>query len=228
MKSFKLAVLVGMAGMMAMASGVMAGTKAEAAAARKAAAKEKCEARKAAAKEKSEAHKAAVEEKKEKAEECAKQRVDKRQSNQEKRIAHGIKKGYLTQAEVSKLQAEQKAIADLESSSLSDGKLTRDEFKSIRTELNKASADIWAEKHDTEGNQMAAYRFGKNVFAKDSLTSGIETGSMTPDETKTVMKEFRRMSSLKCKLSGEDLSDADRTALQSEYDDLLNKYFEVH
>lgn len=249
MKSYKLAGLVGMAGLFLAASAVMAGDRAAAAAARRTAAKdkgeahkaalkdkgetrkadvkEKAEARKAEVKEKAEERKAALADKKEKAEAKATERVDTRQSNQEKRITHGINKGYLTPAEVSTLQAQQQSIASLESSALSDGKLTRDEFSSIRTELNKASANIWSEKHDTEGNQMAAYRFGKNVFAKDSLTSGIESGSMTPDQAKTVMKDFRQMSALKCKLSGDDLSDANRASLQAEYDALLNMYFEV-
>lgn len=240
MKSFRLVlpVVVAVAVLAAAGDTAEAKTRAEIAAERKveiekkkAAIAEKQAAARKAAEEKAAARKAAREEKKADAQEKAAEKganyTDKRQSNQEKRISHGIKKGYLTDAEVKSLKAQQDSIAALESTALADGKMTRDEFKSLRTALNEASACIWAGKHDTEGSQMAAYRFGKNVFAKDSLTSSIESGSMSSDEAKAVMKEFRRMSELKAKLSAGDLGDADRAALQAEYDDLLNEYFEV-
>ena len=153
-------------------------------------------------------------------------RVDKRQSNQEKRIQQGIKKGYLTDSEVATLTTQQQKIADLETSFKADGKLTKDERKQLQQELNTASANIWAEKHDTEGNQMPTYRFGKNVFAKDSITSQL-SGDMTGADAKKIAGDFRQMMTIKKKLSSGDLSDEERTKLQSQYDTFLNTYFEV-
>ena len=153
-------------------------------------------------------------------------RVDKRQSNQEKRIQQGIKKGYLTDSEVATLTTQQQKIADLETSFKADGKLTKDERRQLQQELNTASANIWAEKHDTEGNQMPTYRFGKNVFAKDSITSQL-SGDMTGADAKKIAGDFRQMMSIKKKLSTGDLSDEERTKLQSQYDDFLNTYFET-
>jgi len=152
--------------------------------------------------------------------------VDKRQSNQEKRIQQGIKKGYLTDAEVATLTSQQQKIADLETSYKADGKLTADERKKLQQELNTASLNIWAEKHDTEGNQMPTYRFGKNVFAKDSITSQL-SGDMTGADAKKIAGDFRQMMTIKKKLSSGDLSDEERTKLQSQYDTFLNTYFEV-
>ena len=194
------------------------------------AAKERIEAAKAKreeAREKREEAKAKREEVRKDLEEKGKERIDKRQDNQSKRIEHGTKKGYLTQDEVSKLQAQQTAIANLEASALTDGKLTRDEFKSIRTELNEASRCIWAEKHDTDGKQMPTYRLGKNVFAKAELTGKLADENLKPEEARALLKDFHRTVELKRKLSTDDLSDAERAALQAEYNDLLNKYFEV-
>ncbi len=153
--------------------------------------------------------------------------VDKRQDNQEKRIQHGIDKGYLTPEETKSLKDEQQKISDMESSYKSDGKLTGDEMKSLRGELNVASANIWAEKHDTDGNQMAAYRFGKNVFAKDSFTSQMANQNMTGADAKALTSDFRKMMGLKNSLANDNLSAEARAQKQSEYDTLLNKYFEV-
>ena len=154
-------------------------------------------------------------------------RVDRREENQAKRIEQGIKKGYLTTDEIAKLDEQQKKIAALESQFKSDGKLTRDEMKQMRTALDTASHCIWAEKHDTEGNQMPVYRLGKNIFAKDGLTAQLQIENLPVDQAKALMKDFRRTVELKRKLAKEDLSDADRAKFQAEYNDLLNKYFEI-
>jgi hypothetical protein len=166
------------------------------------------------------------EQKREGLQERAGQRVDQRQDNQARRIQHGIDKGYLTDAEVEKLEAQQKGIADLESSYKLDGRLTRDEFKDLRQELNEASGCIWAEKHDTEGNQMPAYRWGKNVFARSELTDRIESGDYTREEARQLMKDLHRTLALKRALAGGNLSAEARATMQGEFDELLNKYFE--
>jgi hypothetical protein len=195
-------------------------------------AKAKRDAERAAAKEQKQADKAAkkAEIKAGKADDVeakVEQRVDKRQDNQARRIQHGIKKGYLTPDEISKLEKQQKAIADMEASFKSDGKLTKDEAKSLRNALNEASRCIWAEKHDTEGGQMPTYRLGKNVFAKDELTAKMADENLSAAEAKALAKEFHHILALKKRLAKEDLTDEERAKLQAEYDELLNKYFEV-
>jgi len=154
-------------------------------------------------------------------------RVDRRQENQEKRIQHGIKRGYLTPEETARLRKVESDIADMEKSFESDGKLSKDEAKQLKDALDKASAEIWAEKHDTEGKQMAAYHLGRNVFAKDSLTSVLENPDLTAAEARAFLAEFRHALSVKRRLANDDLTDAERAELQNEYDDFLNKYFEV-
>ncbi len=207
--------------------------------------KAKVDAHKEAIKEKIEAHKAnqdAIKEKvsanKEKVE-AAKNKinsdveakrekyVDTRQGCQEKRIQHGINKGYLTPEETQSLKSQQQQIASLESSYKSDGKLTKNEMQDLHEALNVASCNIWAEKHDTDGKQMATYRLGKNVFAKDSFTSAMSNQNMTGADAKALTSDFRKMLSLKETLANGNLSDAERSQKQAEYDALLNQYFEV-
>jgi hypothetical protein len=154
--------------------------------------------------------------------------VDKREGNQQRRIDHGIQKGYLTGEETQKLQNMEKQIADTEASYKSDGKLSKDETKQLRDMLDQASVQIWSEKHDTEGNQMPTYRYGKNVFAKDSFTSQIENSNMSGSDARALMKEFHEASAAKRRLANDNLSIQERADLQAKYNDFLNKYFEVH
>ncbi|MFA6291726.1 MAG: hypothetical protein WC637_08090 [Victivallales bacterium] len=188
----------------------------------------------AAAKDKADAYKektAAAREKASEARDAAKEKrdavVDKREDNQAKRIQHGINKGYLTPEETKSLQAQQQKIAAMESSYKSDGKLTKDEFGQLRETLNVASANIWAEKHDTDGKQMATYRLGKNVYAKDSLTSQLSNQNMNGADAKALTGDFRKMLALKNSLANDSLSSEAIAQKQAEYDSLLNKYFEV-
>ena len=118
-------------------------------------------------------------------------------------------------------------MAGLETEALADGKLTKEEAKGIRAELNEASRCIWAEKHDDDGTQMATLRLGTNVYAKDDLTATLANENLSAEEAKVLMKDFRRLMDLKQQLSTGALSDAERTTLQAEYDTLLNIYFEV-
>ncbi|MCE5327469.1 MAG: hypothetical protein LLG01_13760 [Planctomycetaceae bacterium] len=153
--------------------------------------------------------------------------VDARQNNQEKRIQQGISKGYLTTEEAAKLESQQKSIADMEGTFKSDGKLTHDEMKQLRTALNGASRDIWAEKHDTDGVQMPVVRLGKDIYAKSSLTDAINGDTMTTEQARQFTRDFRQMLHLKHELATGTLTDEQRTAMQTQYDTLLNTYFEV-
>lgn len=153
--------------------------------------------------------------------------VDQRQERQAKRIQHGISKGYLTTDEIAKLDAQQKQIATMEEQFQGDGKLSKDEARDLRQELDTASHCIWAEKHDTDGNQMPVYRLGKNLYAKDTLTAQLADENLSRTDARALLTDFRRTAELKRTLATADLSDAERAKLQAEYDALLNKYFEV-
>lgn len=189
--------------------------------------REELKGRKDAIHKKHEQMKEKREQKREELQHGAQQRIDARQAIQMKRIEHGIKHGYLTPQEVAKLETQQKSIANMEENALADDKLTREEWAELRQALNEASRCIWAEKHDAEGNQMPAYVMGKNVFAKDDLTAKLQNENLDKETAKVLIKDFKRLLELKQKLSNDELSDAERAALQNEYNDLLNLYFET-
>jgi hypothetical protein len=161
------------------------------------------------------------------ASEKASERTDQRQENQTKRIDHGIKKGYLTDDEVKQLSKQQQDLAALESSYKSDGLVTRDEAKTLRQSLDTASRCIWAQKHDTEGNQMATYRLGKNVFAKDSITAALQDPNLSKSQAKAFTSDFRKLTNLKQQLATGEMTDEQRSKAQTQYNELLNTYFVV-
>ena len=162
-----------------------------------------------------------------KASEKASERTDQRQENQARRIEQGIKKGYLTDDEVRQLTQQQQDLAALEASYKSDGVVTRDEAKSLRQSLDTASRCIWAQKHDTEGNQMPTYRLGKNVFAKDSITAALQDPNLSKSQARAFASDFRKLTNLKQTLATRELTDEQRSKVQTQYNDLLNTYFVV-
>lgn len=168
-----------------------------------------------------------IEDRGENLEQRAAEQVDRRQERQEKRIQHGIRKGYLTPEETASLRSRQQAIASLEETFKTDGRLTRAELALLREELDKCSRMIWAEKHDAEGRQMPVYRLGKNVFAKESLTAALSNPDLTREQARALLADFRKILRLRDQLANEDLSEAQRAELQSSYETLLNAYFRV-
>jgi hypothetical protein len=89
--------------------------------------------------------------------------VDRRDENQLHRINQGVRNGSLTPDEAKGLRQKEDSMEAMEKQFESDGKMTRDESKQLNQQLNDASRMIFAEKHDTEGNQMSVYRLGKDV-----------------------------------------------------------------
>jgi len=159
---------------------------------------------------------------------AAEERAAKREANQEKRIEMGIKHGQLTPEESTKLQGMEANIKDMETKFNSDGKLNKDEAKQLGKAINEASVQIWAERHDTEGNQKVVSRLGKDVFAQDSLTSKIESGEVTKPEARKFLGDFRKMVNIKHRLANDaSLTAEQRTKLQEEYNTLLNQYFTI-
>ena|SRR5438105_4989410 len=76
--------------------------------------------------------------------------VKAREHRQQARIRQGVKSGELTKDEAKGLRKEQRAIHQEEHQFKSDGTLTAAERAKIHSDLNKASKDIHAEKHDAE------------------------------------------------------------------------------
>ena len=75
--------------------------------------------------------------------------IEERRKRQQERIGEGIQSGELTKKEAVKLEAEQGAIQrEKRRFRRNDGKLGSKEKAKLNRDLNKASKDIYKEKHD--------------------------------------------------------------------------------
>jgi len=80
----------------------------------------------------------------------ARHSVDAREHSQHKRINQGVRSGQLTKEETRGLATQQREIRQEKRQYRSDGKFTKAERKDVQQDLNKASKDIYQEKHDAE------------------------------------------------------------------------------
>ncbi|HYR89248.1 MAG TPA: hypothetical protein VE422_34545 [Terriglobia bacterium] len=76
--------------------------------------------------------------------------INKREHNEQVRIRQGIRSGEVTRAEARRLEAEQARIRVDERFARADGNLTLKERHALQKELNKASRDIYHQKHDRQ------------------------------------------------------------------------------
>jgi hypothetical protein len=76
--------------------------------------------------------------------------IGQRQKNQQRRVRQGVRSRELTRHEVRRLEGEQAHIRHDEARAKADGILTPRERTRIQTEQNRASADIYRQKHDNQ------------------------------------------------------------------------------
>lgn len=152
-------------------------------------------------------------------------RVDRREARQEQRIEQGVQKGSLTADEAAKLEAQQKSIADMETRFQGDGKLSADEVRQLKTQLDTASTNIWADKRNVDGVQQPVSRLGKDVTLNPDVAAKLGDPNLSRADAKAFTHDLGRTVQLKRILATEDLTPERRTQLQGEYNDLLSKYF---
>lgn len=80
-------------------------------------------------------------------------RIDRLERREQKRIRQGIRNGELTPREIRRLEKEQARIRVEESRAKSDGMVTRQERRHLIRNLNRASRDIYRQKHDRQNRR---------------------------------------------------------------------------
>jgi hypothetical protein len=76
--------------------------------------------------------------------------VNQRERQQQKRIADGVHDGELTQNEVKRLEKKQAKIHSAEVKARVDGEFASKERAKLQEKQNKASQEIYKEKHDEQ------------------------------------------------------------------------------
>lgn len=112
-----------------------------------------------------------------------------RDVNQEQRIEQGLQSGQLNTREAARLQREQGRVDQMESRALRDGTVTPAERARINAAQNKASADIYREKHDAQTgdpNSASSRRMQadvqRNVNQEKRIQQGMASGQLTNRE----------------------------------------------
>ncbi|MCS7101847.1 MAG: hypothetical protein NZL99_09150 [Burkholderiaceae bacterium] len=112
-----------------------------------------------------------------------------RDINQQKRIEQGLTSGALTTREAARLQREQAAIDRMQSRALADGQLTPQERARIEAAQNRASRDIYRQKHDAQSgdpDSPSARRLqadvARNIQQEARIQQGLASGQLTERE----------------------------------------------
>jgi len=79
--------------------------------------------------------------------------VNDRQQNQSQRIAQGVNSAELTARETRNLARQQRHIARTEAKFKSDGQFTAKERVIVQQKQNRASANIYRQKHDLQNRK---------------------------------------------------------------------------
>jgi hypothetical protein len=123
-----------------------------------------------------------------------------RDVNQQQRIEQGLQSGQLTTREAAKLENEESRINRMESQALKDGNLSAAEKARIRDAQNKASKDIYNEKHDAQlGNPNSASSermqadVQRNVNQEKRIKQGIASGELTNREVGALQRGQARV-----------------------------------
>jgi hypothetical protein len=77
-------------------------------------------------------------------------RVDQRENKQNARIQQGVSSGQLNARETYRLDKQQAAIHQTQANAKADGKVTRAERKRLARMQNRASRNIYNQKHDAQ------------------------------------------------------------------------------
>jgi hypothetical protein len=160
--------------------------------------------------------------------------LEQRMENQEQRIQQGINSGQLTPREAGRLEAQEAKIKQDELRMKSDGNLSSAERQKLNRELDKASSDIYREKHDAQhvnvgqGSSQGTNHAGnvndsgiekRMQNQQQRIRQGINSGQLTPKEAgrlKTQQAKIKQ-DELRMKSDGK-LTSAERKKLNRELD----------
>lgn len=116
--------------------------------------------------------------------------VVQRDADQQQRIEQGLQSGQLSTREAGQLEHDEARIDRTEAHDLKDGSLSKAEQTHLNSMENKASSDIYADKHDTtKGNPNSASSqrmqadVQRNVNQQQRILQGDKSGTLTNRET---------------------------------------------
>ena len=148
--------------------------------------------------------------------------VDKRHADQQKRIGEGLENGSLTAGEAKQIENKETKINKEEKSmrAADGGKLTAADKAKLEKQENKVSKDIYAQKHDTQHQQMKGGEIAQRKRNEQKrIGEGLENGSVTAGEAKKLETQQQGINKTEAGMreaDGGKLTAADRKALNKQ------------
>ena len=157
--------------------------------------------------------------------------VDTREEHQDKRIRQGVKSGELTRREYKHRMNEQKRIDEAQAAAHADGSVSAAEHQTIKAMKDKASANIYLDKHD--GQKKATPRTHdqvRNVKQDYRIDQGVQSGALTPEEAAKRRQEQKHISHVEKKAKADGVvSDAEKAKIEALQDRAnANIYLDKH
>jgi hypothetical protein len=117
------------------------------------------------------------------------QQDQQRDVNQQQRIEQGLQSGQLSTREAGQLEREQQHVDKMEARDLRNGSISPAEQARLNAAENKASRDIYADKHNgVTGNPNSASSqrmqadVQRNVNQQQRIANGVKSGALTNRE----------------------------------------------
>jgi hypothetical protein len=112
--------------------------------------------------------------------------VGQRDVNQQVRIENGLQSGSLSAAEAARLETTQTRVDQVQTKAASDGKITAGERERIDTAQDRASEQIYTEKHDdktghpySSTSQAMQDTVQRDANQSQRIYNGVDNGSLT-------------------------------------------------
>jgi hypothetical protein len=149
--------------------------------------------------------------------------IQQRIENQDHRIGQGVNTGALTPKETGRLEAEQARIKQAEERMKSDGNLTTKERQRLNTMQNKASGDIYTQKHDPQTAHVtpaaAPTVRQRQQNQQQRVQQGVRSGELTPQEAGRLEAEQAHIQQSKERMRSDgELTGAERQKLNTMQD----------
>lgn len=153
-----------------------------------------------------------------------------RRERQHDRIQQGVRSGELTTREAVRLHDEQLRVREAAQAARADGSVSEAERAALKAQRDRASANIYLQKHDGQSTDPRARDGVRNVNQRERIHDGVQSGALTPEERAQLNHEHHRIRRAEKKARADGVvSDAEAKRLEALQDRAsANIYLQKH
>ena len=116
-----------------------------------------------------------------------------RREHQHDRIQQGVRNGELTTREAVRLHDEQQRVREAAKAARADGTVTEAERNVLKAQRDRASANIYLQKHDGQSTDPRSRDGVRNVNQRERIHDGVQSGALTPEERARLNQQHRHI-----------------------------------